>query len=161
MYFNSETVRAAKLAALDDYQSASNILFDSTARLIDLYSDTGSKALGLARRNEPLPAPTLFKQLVPELLKGHLLVATYAHEDLVRFVETQIHSTNALAKLALDKTANWSPPMMELAVNATESIFEVGESAAGELGDATLRAAVNIEKKLERSLRVKKRAWSE
>jgi len=163
MYFNSETINATRLAALDHYQSASKILFDSTARLIDLYSHAGSKVLGLARQNESesLPGPTLFKQLVPELLMGHLLVASHAHEDLVRFMGVQIHSTSSLAKFALDKTSQWSPPLTEFAANAAESIIEAGESAADELGDATIRTVAEVERKLERSSRVKKRAAAE
>lgn len=156
MYFNSETVLATRLAALDHYRQASNILLDSTARLFDLYNDTGSKALGIARHGGSLADPVLIKQLAPEFLIGHLRIAGHAHEDMVRLIEAQLHSSNRLAKFALDKTAQMSPPMLELAIGAVESLIDAGEDAADGLGDASLKAIGAVEKKLARPAGKKK-----
>ncbi|MDO8932850.1 MAG: hypothetical protein Q7U97_10685 [Rhodocyclaceae bacterium] len=160
MYFNSETVHVARLAALDHYQSASNILLDSTARLIDLYNDTGSQALGLARCGEARPDADRFKQLVPNLFMGHLRIAGHAHENLVRLLEAQIHSSSNLAKFTLDKTAQMSPPLVELAIDAVGSIIAAGESVSDELGNASIKAVGEVEKKLGRSSRAKKQSRS-
>lgn len=157
MYFNSQTVRAAKLAALDHYRLASNILFDSTARLIDLYGDTGSKALELARNGANPRATRQFKELAPELCMNHLRIAGHAHADLIRVMKAQMHNSSGLAKFALDKTADMSPPLVELGIDTAESIMAVGECAADELGDASINAVVAVEKKLARSSRAGKK----
>lgn len=156
MYTSSQIANAARLAALDHFQSASNIVLDSTARLVDLYSDKGSRALGLKRRRESLADFALFDELVPELFAGHLRIAGQTHEDIVRLVEAQIHSMGSIARFALDKTARMSPPWVELVIDGTESIIAAGESAADELGGVSLEAFGKVEKQTLRSSRSKK-----
>ncbi len=159
MYISSQIANAAKLAALEHFQSASNIVFDSTARLINLYSEKNSRVFGLKRRTESLADFALFDELVPELFAGHLRIAGQTHEEFVRLVEAQIHSMGSIARFALDKTAEMSPPLVEVVIDATESIITVGESAADELGDASLEAFGKVGKKTSRAPRsIKARA---
>lgn len=156
MYISSQIANAARLAALEHFQSASNIVFDSTARLVDLYRDRGGKLLGIKRRAESLADFALPDELVPELFAGHLRIAGQTHEDLVRLVEAQIHSMGRIARFALDKTAEMSPPLVEAVIDATESIIVAGESAADELGDVSLKAIGKVEKRTMRAPKSKK-----
>ena len=158
MYFHSESAHTARLAALDHYQLASNILLDSTARLVELYNDTSSKTLGLVRSGETLPDSALFKEVVPSLVMGHLRIAGHVHQDMVRLVEAHIHSSSNLAKFTLDKTAQMSPPLFEYAIDAAESIIAAGESVADKLGDASCNAVGEVEKKLGRSAAAKNKS---
>lgn len=152
MYFHSETAVAARLAALDHVRLASTIVLDSTERLVDLYNGAGSRVLGLARSGEPVTPPAFFGSLMPELVAGHLRIAGHIHEDWVRLLEAQMHNSGRLAKFALDKAANLSPPLMEMTLEAAESIVATGEDVADALGDATVRAVQDVEKQLERTL---------
>ena len=157
MYFASQTIVAARLAALDHYQSASTILLDSTASLVDLYNDAGNQALHLARKPAPWSEALQIKEVVPDFFAGHLRIAGRAHEDWVRLVEAQIHSSSSLVKYIFEKSAHMSPPVVELAMDAAESLVAAGEDAAGELGDASLKAIIDAEKKLGRQARAKRR----
>jgi hypothetical protein len=156
MYTSSQIANAARLAALDHFQSASNLLLDSTARLVDLYGEAGDKALGLGRRSESLSAFALFNELVPELFAGHLLIAGHAHEDFIRLVEAQVHSSSRIAEFAFDRAAQMSPPWAERVIDGTESMIAAGESTADELGGVSLKAFGKVEKKTSRSSRSKK-----
>jgi hypothetical protein len=158
MYFHSDTAHAARLAALDHYQLASNILIESTARIVDLYSDAGSKALGLARHGNVLPEAALFKQFVPELFMGHLRLAGHAHQDMIRLVEAQIHSSGNLVRFTLGKTAQMSPPLVEMAIDTATAMIAAGEDVADELGDASVKAVGEVEKGLGRTPSAKKKA---
>lgn len=150
MYFSPETMHAARLAALDHYRAASNIFLDSTERLISLYGLAGSKALDLASHQEPesLPDPTMFHSLIPEIWKGHLVVASHAHEDMVHFVETQIHASGNLARAALEKTALWSSPVAFPMVQATETMIDAGVEVADDLGEALIDTVEEAEQSL-------------
>lgn len=134
MYFNSETMRAARLAAVDHYQLAANIFLDSNARLIDLYSDTGGKVLDTVSV-ETAQRPSLFKSVVPDFFIGHLRVASHIHQDLMRFLEARLHGTGSLMRSTFDNTMPISPPMVELADDDIESMADAGESAAVEPGN--------------------------
>ena len=158
MYFTSDTALAARLATLDHCHSASRILLDSTDSLINLYVDTGSKTIDLARNSESSQVSKPFQALLPELLAGQLRIAGQAQENLVRLMEAQIHSVSSLAKFALDRAAHMSPPIVESAINTAESMMAVGENAADELCEASLKAVVAVEKKLGRSIAAKKKA---
>lgn len=152
MYFNSQPALAARLATIDHCHQASGLVFDSTAQLVDLYCQAGRHALGLARGGEPLPAvcrQIIAERHVPDFFRGHLRIAGHAHEGLVRLFEAQLHAGSRLAQFALEKTALMSPPMVELALDAAESIVVVGEAAADELGDASLHAIAAVEDKLD------------
>lgn len=155
MYFTSQAVMAARLAALDQYRTASMILLDSAAHLIELYSDAKDQTFKRARGNEFQPAPGLFKELVPEIFLGHLRVVGRAHENLVRLAEAQRHSASKLVKFTLEKTAQMSPPLVELALETAESLVVAGEDAADDLGDASLDAIVAAERKLRSPARAK------
>lgn len=157
MYYTSELALTARLSTLEHYQSASTILLDSTDSLISLYLRAGNKALGLARRNDTLPADAAFQELGPELFNGHLQIASQARENLVRLVEAQMHSVNSLAKFVLDKTAHMAPPVVENAINTAESMMTVGENAADELCEASLKAVGEVEKKLGRATPAKRK----
>ncbi|CAG0997642.1 hypothetical protein RHDC4_02948 [Rhodocyclaceae bacterium] len=144
---------AARIAAIDHYRQASAIALDSAARLVDLYNGAGSRMLGLARSGALASPPALFQALVPELFAGHLRIAGHAHEDLVRLVEAQMHDSGRLAKFALDKAGDLSPPLVEMALDAAESMVDAGAGVADALGDASLKAVQDVERQIDRSLR--------
>jgi hypothetical protein len=146
MYTHVQIAGAAHHAAIDCYQQTGNILLDSSARLFDLYRDTGRRAVGLARRDAAQPGRVLVEELAPVLFAGHLRLAGHAWEDYVRLVEAQIHSTSRVALFALEKSAQLSPPLVEIAIESTESIICVGESTADAISAASLEAVRPVEK---------------
>lgn len=151
MYFHTQPALAARLAALDHCRQASAIAFDSAARLIELHCGAGNRMLGIARGSD-VQASRLLGGLVPELFAGYLRIAGHAHEDWVRLAEAQLHNSSTLAKFTLDRTAQMAPPMVELALDAAESLIDTGESAADEIGDATIKAVEKVGRKIDRSL---------
>lgn len=156
MYF-SKFALTARQATLEHYQSASRILLDSTDGLVNLYFDTGHAALGHARSSDSLPDNNLFHHVLPEFFTGYLRVAGRAQEGLVRLAEVQMHSASTLAKFTLDKTAHFSPPVVEQAVNATGAMVTAGENAADALCEASIKAIVGDKKTLDRPSRAKKK----
>lgn len=140
MYFTAPGALGARLATLEHYESASRILLDSTGHLITLYLETGSQAIDHARGSESLSDSVRFQALLPGFFAAHLRIVKHAHESLVRLAEAQLHSVGSLAKFALDKTARMSPPLVEQAIDTAESILAVGENAADELCEASLKA---------------------
>ena len=147
MYTHVQIAGAANRAAIDFYHLTAHTLLDSTGRLVDLYSTTRSRMIGLAHRDGAVPGVALFEEIAPYLFMGHLRLANHAYEDFVRMVETQIHSTSGIARFALDKTAQMSSPLVEIAIDSTESIISVGEAAADDIGAASLKAVGHLGKK--------------
>lgn len=156
MYTVSQIANATRLAALEHCHSASTIVLDSTARLVDLYSKLGSKALRLESYSHTHAYNAPVNQLVPELFVGHLSIADRLHKDLVRLMEAQIHRSGSIAKFALDKSADMSPPLVEIAIDVTESMITIGETTVDELGSASLQALGKVETKAVRSKRSRK-----
>jgi hypothetical protein len=146
MYTHVQIAGAANRAAIDFYRLTANTLLDSTGRLVDLYSATRGQMIGLARREGAVPGVALFEEIAPSLFMGHLRLANLAYEDFVRMVETQIHGTSGFARFALDKTAQMSPPLVEIVIDSTESIISAGEAAADDLGAASLKAVGHLGK---------------
>lgn len=140
MYIHAQIAHEAKLAALDLCNLTGSTLFDTNARWFDLCHASASKVVGLPWGEEPAPSLAQYLQLAPELIQIHLRNAGFACEDLLRLVEAHIHSSTRIAKFALDKAADMSPPLVEIAIDTTESILSAGEEAADALGDASLMA---------------------
>ena len=156
MYFSKFAI-TARQATLEHYQSASRLLLDSTDGLAKLYFDTGHATLIHARSSDSLPDNNPLHNVMPEFFTGYLRVAGRAQEGLMRLAEAQMHSASNLAKFALDKTAHLSPPEVEQALKVTGSIVTAGENAADALCEASIKAIADVEKKLDRPSRTKKK----
>lgn len=164
MYFNAPAVHAARLAAIDHCRLASEIVLDSTGDLVDLYRRAGVAALSIATASSgsvPLP-DALIEEIggrhVPNLVAGHLGIAGRVQQGLVRLFEAQIQVSTELAHFALGKAAQMSPPLMELAANAADSLVEMGQHAAQELGETSRKAIDEAERKIQRSVRPKRKS---
>ena len=160
MYFTASAALDARLATLEHYESMFRILLDSAGHLVKLYTETGSNALGRARGGEFRPDSAHFQVFFPELFVAHLRIAGHAHESLVLLAEAQLHNVDRLAKFALDKTARMSPPLVEQAIDTAESLLSVGENAADELCEASLKAVAEGEEKLDGASRARKKIAS-
>ena len=156
MYTMSQIANATRLAALEHCYSASTIVLDSTARLVALYSKVGSKALCLECCSRTDAYTGSIKELVPEFLAGHLSIADHMHKGFVRLVEGQVHSGGSIARLALDKAADMSPPLVEIAIDATETIIAIGEATADEIGNASLQVLGKVGAKAVRPKKSRK-----
>lgn len=155
MYFNSPAVATTRLALLDHCLTAWRIPLDVAADLSHLCRNVAEKATYTFARAHEQPAAS--GTLLPDTVAEWMKVVGRAHENTIRLWESQNRTLLGLTTFLLDKTAQTSPPEVEVAIGAAESILATGERAARTLGETSIRAVRQVESRGGRQTPPRKR----
>jgi hypothetical protein len=127
MYYHVQAAHSLRLSMLSHCHAAAGILLDSSAKLMNLYAETGDRAL---RNHDQGVAATVgaFGSLAPQLVAGHLRIAVHLQEGLVHLMEAQLRDSSRVVRFGLEKVAELSPPEVEAVIDTVGAIIETGES---------------------------------